>query len=144
MTLDEKIVEAVARAIARNIEDERFWDAPGFQSAARAAISAYQAEASKKRIRGAHKITMAIRDIEEGNIAAVHFNGQTWRPVPAQQKDATFEIQQDGMTVALASGPRERAYAEAMHYAAVYGQDGPVEVFEHVPVPLPPAPKDSP
>lgn len=43
--LDEKIVEAVARAIARDIEDERFWNAPGFQHAARAAITAYQAEA---------------------------------------------------------------------------------------------------
>ena len=49
---------------------------------------------------------------------------------------ATFEVYQDGAFVAMASGPRERAYAEAMHYAAVYGQDSPVEVFEMVPVAL--------
>ena len=49
---------------------------------------------------------------------------------------ATFEVHQDGAPVAMASGPRERAYAEAMHYAAVYGQDSPVEVFEMVPVAL--------
>lgn len=49
---------------------------------------------------------------------------------------ATFEVYQDGAPVAMASGPRERAYAEAMHYAAVYGQDSPVEVFEMVPVAL--------
>lgn len=58
---------------------------------------------------------------------------------PLDGAPATFEVHQDGTPVALASGPRDRAYAEAMHYAAVYGQDGPVEVFEHVPVPLPKA-----
>lgn len=47
------------------------------------------------------------------------------------------------MCVAAASGPRARAYAEAMHYAFVYGQDGPVEVFELVPVALPPPPSES-
>ncbi|MBX9907450.1 MAG: hypothetical protein K2Z25_01925 [Beijerinckiaceae bacterium] len=57
----------------------------------------------------------------------------------ARSPSATFEVHQDGTPVALASGPRGRAYAEAMHYAAVYGQDGPVEVFEHVPVALPKA-----
>lgn len=52
---------------------------------------------------------------------------------------ATFEVYQDGAPVAMASGPRERAYAEAMHYVAVYGQDGlPIELYEHVPVALPP------
>jgi hypothetical protein len=61
----------------------------------------------------------------------------------AKPADATFEVHQDGTPVAMASGPRERALAEAMHYAAVYGQDGPVEVFEHVPVPLPTPPAKS-
>lgn len=57
---------------------------------------------------------------------------------------ATFEVYQDGAPVAMASGPRERAYAEAMHYVAVYGQDGlPIELYEHVPVALPPPPSES-
>ncbi|CAL62446.1 Hypothetical protein HEAR2315 [Herminiimonas arsenicoxydans] len=43
---------------------------------------------------------------------------------------ATFEIWQDGMCVASSSGPREDAQREALHYAAVYGQDGPVELRE--------------
>jgi hypothetical protein len=78
-----------------------------------------------------------------GNILEAHF-GEDWSPTKAASesaggdvREATFEVHQDGSPVALASGPRDRAYAEAMHYASVYGQDGPVEVFEHVPVPLP-------
>lgn len=39
-----------------------------------------------------------------------------------------YEIHQDGMMVAGASG--ENALAEALHYCAEYGQDGPVELFE--------------
>lgn len=114
MTHDEKIVEAVATAEVRydGYEDllclsrtmrERYLDR------ARAAITAYQAEA--------------------------------W-----QGEEAEYEIWQDDMPVAGASGPRDRAFAEAMHYAQVYGQDGPVSVCEVVrlPVPLPPAPKATP
>lgn len=50
--------------------------------------------------------------------------------VPQGGEDAEFEVIQDDMPVASSSGPRSRAYAEIQHYAAVYGQDGPVEVFE--------------
>lgn len=39
-----------------------------------------------------------------------------------------YEIHQDGMMVAGASG--KNALADALHYCAVYGQDGPVELFE--------------
>jgi hypothetical protein len=43
----------------------------------------------------------------------------------------TFEIHQDGMMVAGVFGEnRDEALREAVHYAAVYGQDGPVELFE--------------
>ncbi len=42
-----------------------------------------------------------------------------------------FEIWQDGVMVASGSGgDRNRVHQEAMHYAAVYSQDGPVEVHE--------------
>jgi hypothetical protein len=41
-----------------------------------------------------------------------------------------FEVWQDDVMVASASGPREDALREAMHYAAQYQQDGPVRVFE--------------
>ncbi len=40
-----------------------------------------------------------------------------------------FEIWQDGMMVAGASATDVAdAWREAVHYAAVYGQDGPVEI----------------
>jgi len=40
-----------------------------------------------------------------------------------------IEVWQDGMCVAGVSAPHEDAMKEAVHYAMVYGQDGPVEVF---------------
>lgn len=45
--------------------------------------------------------------------------------------DYTFEVWQEGLPVAEASA-RNRADAlrEAHHYAAMYGQDGPVEIYE--------------
>lgn len=39
-----------------------------------------------------------------------------------------FSIVQDGLMVAGGSGPYEMVKREAAHYAAVYGQDGPVKV----------------
>ena len=41
-----------------------------------------------------------------------------------------FEVWQDDMMVASASGQRADALREAMHYAAQYELDGPVRVFE--------------
>ena len=41
-----------------------------------------------------------------------------------------FEVWQGDEMVASASGPRDDAIREAMHYAAQYEQDGPVRVFE--------------
>lgn len=41
-----------------------------------------------------------------------------------------FEVWQDGMCVAGADGPRDRALDEARHYAWLYGQDGPVTIYE--------------
>lgn len=41
----------------------------------------------------------------------------------------TFSLRQDGMIVAEVSGPdRERCLSEILHYAMVYGQDGPCEI----------------
>jgi len=41
----------------------------------------------------------------------------------------SLSIWQDGMEVAAVSGPDlDRVHAEAMHYAFVYGQDGPTEI----------------
>ena len=102
MTPNDRIVEAVATAIENEIDKvELVSAAPHVICAlranriARAAITAYQAEA--------------------------------W-----QGEETEFEVWQDGMPVAGSSGPRERALAEAMHYAQVYGQDGPVSVCEVV------------
>lgn len=41
-----------------------------------------------------------------------------------------FEVWQGDEMCASASGPRNEALREAMHYAAQYAQDGPVRVFE--------------
>lgn len=53
-------------------------------------------------------------------------------PAPGEATaDHEFEVWQDDMMVAGASShDRAAAYREALHYAAMYGQDGPVEVFE--------------
>lgn len=48
----------------------------------------------------------------------------------ALQEQAEFELVQDGMVMASADGKREAAWREIQHYAAVYGQDGPVEIYE--------------
>lgn len=48
---------------------------------------------------------------------------------------AEFELIQDDMQVASVCAPRDRAIAEILHYAAVYGQDGPVEILEIVRTP---------
>lgn len=41
---------------------------------------------------------------------------------------ASYEIIQDDMQVAATSG--KDAYKEILYYAAQYGQDGPLEIFE--------------
>lgn len=41
-----------------------------------------------------------------------------------------YRLKQDGIPVAWAEGPE--AAGEIMHYAAVYGQDGPVLVERHM------------
>lgn len=41
-----------------------------------------------------------------------------------------YRIKQGGMVVASAEGPR--ADAEIAHYAAVYGQDGPLTIEQRV------------
>lgn len=65
--------------------------------------------------------------------------------IARESDEAEFELCQGDDIAAHASGPRDRALAEIMHYAAVYGQDGPVEVFEIIrkPVALP-TPKGTP
>ncbi len=46
--------------------------------------------------------------------------------------DHWFELHQGGMIVAQARGARPDALREIRHYAAVYGQDGAVEVYERL------------
>lgn len=44
-------------------------------------------------------------------------------------KSYRLSVWQDGIEVAAVIGNDfERVYADAMHYAFVYGQDGPVEI----------------
>ena len=44
--------------------------------------------------------------------------------------ESEFEVRCAGEAVAWAIGKREDAKREAEHYAAVYSQDGPVEIYE--------------
>jgi hypothetical protein len=47
--------------------------------------------------------------------------------IKAMPQEYEFQVVQDGIVVASAwSRDRERALAEAAHYAAMYAQDGPV------------------
>jgi hypothetical protein len=44
-------------------------------------------------------------------------------------KEYSLSVWQDGMKVASVHGPDfERVHSDAMHYAFVYGQDGPTEI----------------
>ena len=51
-------------------------------------------------------------------------------PEPERFFPVEFEVWQGDDMVASASGPRDTALREAIHYAAQYEQDGPVRVFE--------------
>ena len=42
---------------------------------------------------------------------------------------SSFELWQNGMMVAGTDGPVEAAWRDMLHYAAMYQQDGPVEVY---------------
>ena len=57
-------------------------------------------------------------------------------PAAGDALDAHFDLWQDDMVVASASGPRPQALDEIQHYAAVYGQDGPVQIEEVIRIPL--------
>ena len=60
-----------------------------------------------------------------------------YEPLYAMPDDATFEVcDADGIVQAETRGPREQAMADAYHYALMYGQDGPVQVFEVLRVPV--------
>lgn len=57
-------------------------------------------------------------------------------------REAHFDLWQDDMVVASASGPRAQALQEIQHYAAVYSQDGPVQIEEVIRIPLNAAQQD--
>ncbi|WP_332692061.1 hypothetical protein [Devosia sp.] len=89
------------------------------KAAALAAPASAKVEAEgETRVGAAHKIAMAIRDMERGNLAAVHYNGQTWRP------DKPLTIGQTGKTaegVEVVVVPREPTQAM---FAAFEDEDG--------------------
>lgn len=43
-----------------------------------------------------------------------------------------FRLIQDGIPVAWSEGPMQAASRDIHHYAAVYGQDGPVKMQIHI------------
>jgi hypothetical protein len=67
-------------------------------------------------------------------------------PEPSVEEVAvSFEVWQDDDLISLSEGPLEAAWHEACHYAATYGQTGPVAVYKVtralIIAALPPAPK---
>ncbi|MGB6105683.1 MAG: hypothetical protein WBF88_17710 [Pusillimonas sp.] len=85
----------------------------------------------------------ALFDLSEtpdvwGNPRFVHESVEAmwygWKDRAALQsqdwEDAEFELIQDGTPMASTFGKREDALREIQHYAAVYSQDGPVEIYE--------------
>lgn len=79
-----------------------------------------------------------IADAIYGLLANDEFMALMRRPAPAagDSLDAHFDLWQDDMVVASASGPRSQALEEIQHYATVYGQDGPVQIEEVIRIPL--------
>lgn len=45
--------------------------------------------------------------------------------------EARYRLRQDGMIVASVAGPTAEARSSILHYAAVYGRDGPVAIEVH-------------
>lgn len=67
-------------------------------------------------------------------------------PEPSVEEVAvSFEVWQDDDLISLSEGPLEAAWHEACHYAATYGQTGPVAVYKVtralIIAALPPAPQ---
>ncbi len=52
--------------------------------------------------------------------------------------DLSFEVWQDEQPVAWCEGPADAAWREAQHYAAMYGQDGPVTIYQVIRTPVDP------
>lgn len=53
-----------------------------------------------------------------------------------ESSNAHFDLWQDDMVVASASGPREQAYAEIMRYAEQYADTGEIEIEEVIRIPV--------
>jgi hypothetical protein len=45
-------------------------------------------------------------------------------------KQLRWSLEQNDAEVASGEGPHDFAFADALHYAAVYNQDGPVVLYE--------------
>ena len=58
-----------------------------------------------------------------------------------REERASFSVWQNGVKVAFGSGPAEATIAEGRHYAAVFAQDGPVDLrLRRIPPLASPAP----
>lgn len=57
-------------------------------------------------------------------------------------RQASFSLKQDKVTVASGSGPAHLVINEALHYASMYAQDGPVVLRISIPQTAPPQRQD--
>ncbi|CAB3627894.1 MAG: hypothetical protein J0I68_17775 [Achromobacter sp.] len=113
-----------------------FQDEPGPLELAASPVSTVEQGDAVKRLRDAIEGECSGVWISEKQAIAVlaHLN----HPAPAagDARDAHFDLLQDDMVVASASGPRAQALQEIQNYAAVYGQDGPVQIEEVIRIPF--------
>lgn len=68
--------------------------------------------------------------VDVGEIHSIHFV-ESPEGVGAVTKISHYEVWQHGQRVAAVDGPKDQALANAMHYALMYRQDGPVEVHRY-------------
>jgi hypothetical protein len=52
--------------------------------------------------------------------------------IPRSTAESEYRLIQDGITVAEVCGPENDAFQEIMHYAAIYSQDGLVQIERKV------------
>jgi hypothetical protein len=74
----------------------------------------------------------AYNKIAEGLEDAI---AQADKPEVGDEKHYEFIVEQNGGIVAIVGGSdKDAAFQEAMHYAMIYGQDGPCKIREADPI----------
>ncbi|CAB3920056.1 hypothetical protein [Achromobacter ruhlandii] len=128
--------EMVSKPITMTHPTARDWKA--IDAAVREYLDGYEMEGDGGYYVPNNRERAILDDAVAGLLADDDFLAHMGRPAPAavDARDAHFDLLQDDMVVASASGPRAQALQEIQNYAAVYGQDGPVQIEEVIRIPF--------